>query len=91
MICYISVNDVWEVLYKHSNHIGGVMVSVLASSALDCGFKPRSGQAKDYKIGSCCFSTKHAALKRKSKAWLAWNLNNVSKWSNKSIRELLFQ
>jgi hypothetical protein len=27
------------------------MVSVLASSAVDCRFKPRSGQTKDYKIG----------------------------------------
>ena len=71
--------------------ISGVMVSILASSALDRGFEPRSGQAKDYKIGSCCFSTKHAALRRKSKDWLAWNLNNVSKWSNMSTRELLFQ
>ena len=41
------------------NHIGGVMVSVLASSAVDIGFKPRSGQTKDYKIGICCFSAKH--------------------------------
>jgi hypothetical protein len=54
------------------------MVSVLASSAVDRGFEPRSGQAKDYKIGSCCFSTKHAALRRKSKDWLARNQNNVS-------------
>ena len=36
------------------NRIAGVMVSVLASSAVDCGFKPRSGQTKDYKIGICC-------------------------------------
>jgi hypothetical protein len=49
------------------NCIGGVMVSVLASSALDYGFKPRSGQTKDYKIGICCFSAKHAALRRNSK------------------------
>jgi membrane associated rhomboid family serine protease len=34
-----------------SNHIGGVMVSVLASSAVDRGFDPRSGQTKDYNIG----------------------------------------
>jgi hypothetical protein len=27
------------------------MVSVLASSAVDRGFEPRSGQTKDYKIG----------------------------------------
>jgi hypothetical protein len=30
------------------NHIGGVMVCVLASSAVDLGFEPRSGQTKDY-------------------------------------------
>jgi hypothetical protein len=33
------------------NHIGSVMVSVLASSAVDRGFEPRSGQTKDHKIG----------------------------------------
>jgi hypothetical protein len=43
------------------------MVSVFASSAVDRGFEPRSGQPKDYKIGICCFSTKHAALRRKSR------------------------
>ena len=47
------------------------MVSMLVSSAVDHGFKPRSGQTKDYEIGICCFSTKHAALRRKSKTgWL---------------------
>ena len=47
------------------------MVSVLALSAVDCGFQPRSGQTKDYQIGNCCFSAKHAALKRKAKTgWL---------------------
>ena len=49
------------------NRIGGVMISVLASSAVDRGFEPRSGQTKDYKIGICCFSAKHAALRRKNK------------------------
>ena len=67
------------------------MVSVLASSVVDREFESRSGQAKDYKIGSCCFSTKHAALRRKSKDWLARNQNNVSEWSDMSIRGLLFQ
>jgi hypothetical protein len=33
------------------NHIGGVMVSDLASSALDRGCDTQSGQTKDYKIG----------------------------------------
>jgi hypothetical protein len=43
------------------------MISVLASSAVDRGFEDRSCQTKDYKIGVCCFSAKHAALRRKSK------------------------
>ena len=32
------------------NRIGGVMVSVLASSAVDRGFGPRSGQTKTMKF-----------------------------------------
>jgi hypothetical protein len=51
----------------------------------------RSGQTKDYKIGICCFSAKHAALKGKSKDGLARNQDNVSEWGNMSIRGLLFQ
>ena len=39
-----------------SNRIGGVMVSVLVSSAVDRGFESRSGQIKDYKIGIYYFS-----------------------------------
>jgi hypothetical protein len=50
-----------------SYRIDGVIVSVLASSAVDRGF-----------------SAKQAALKRKSKDWLARNQNNVSKWSDMS-------
>jgi len=73
------------------NHIGGVMVSVLASSVVDRGFEPRSGQTKDYKIGMCCFSATHAALRRKSKDWLTRNQNNVSEWGDMFTRELLFQ
>jgi phosphoribosylformylglycinamidine (FGAM) synthase PurS component len=33
------------------NHIGGVMVGMLASRAVDLEVEPRSGQTKDYKIG----------------------------------------
>ena len=71
--------------------ISGVMVSVLASSAIDRGFDRRSGQTKDYEIGICCFSAKHAVLRRKSKDWLARKQNNVSEWSDMSTRGLLFQ
>ena len=67
------------------------MVSVLALSAVDRGFEPWSGQTKDYKIGICCFHAKHAALRRKSKDWLAQNQDNVSEWGDMSIRGLLFQ
>ena len=68
-----------------------MMVSVLASSAIYCGFEPRSGQTKEQTIGICCFSAKHAALRSKSKDWLARNQNNVSQWSDISTRGLLFQ
>jgi len=53
---------------------------MFASSAVYHGFEPRSGQTKDYKIGICCFYSKHAALRRKSKDWLARNQNNVYEW-----------
>ena len=67
------------------------MVSLLASSAVDRGFEPRSGQTKDYKIGICCFSAKHAALRSKSTDWLVRIQDNVSEWGDMSIRGLLFQ
>jgi hypothetical protein len=69
-------------IYK--SHIGGVMVCVLVSIVVDRGFELRSGQTKDYKIGICCFSAKHAALRRKSNDWLARNQSNVSDWSDTS-------
>ena len=64
---------------------------MLALCAVDRGFEPRSGQTKDFTIGICCFSTKHAALRRKSKDWLARKQNNVSEWSDMSTRGLVFQ
>ena len=67
------------------------MVSMFASSAVVRGFEPQSGQTKDYKIGICCFSAKHAALWRKSKNWLVRNQDNVSEWGDMSTRGLLFQ
>jgi hypothetical protein len=71
--------------------MGGVMVSVFASSAVDRGFEPQSGEIIDYEIGICWFSAKQAALRRKSKDWLARNQNNVFEWRDMSIRGLLFQ
>ena len=76
-------------LIIRTTRIGGVMVNVLASNEVDRGFEPRPGQIKDYKIGICCFSVKHAALRRKSKDSLPRNQNNVSEWSDMSTRGLL--
>jgi hypothetical protein len=90
---HIIIVTVHEINRRHQpsfNRIGGVMVSVLTSSAVDREFESRSGLTKDYKIGICCFSAKHAALRRKSKDWLSRNQNNVSEWSDMSTRELLF-
>ena len=69
-------------LYKNSNKDEPCFISWLACSP----------QTKDYKISVCCFSTiKHAALRRKSKDWLAQNQDNVSEWNDMSICGLLFQ
>ena len=67
------------------------MVNVLVSSAVDHGFKPKSGQTIDYKIGNCCLSAKHAALRIERKNWFTRNQDNMSEWGDICIRELLFQ
>jgi len=36
------------------------------------------GQSKDEEIGNWCFSAKHAALRSKSKDWLARSQDNMS-------------
>ena len=81
------LQDLWFYCSQIFNRIGGVMVSVFASSAIDRGFDPRSGQIKDFKIGICCFSAKQAALRRKNKDWLARNQNNVSEWTVVSVSQ----
>jgi hypothetical protein len=78
----------FKTIFDYLDRIGGVMASILASSAVDRGFEPRSDQTKDYKIGSCCFSANHAALRSKSKDGLAQNHNNMYEWSDMSA--LLF-
>jgi hypothetical protein len=50
-----------------------------------------SSQTKDYEIGICCFSAKHAALRRKSKDRLTRNQDNVFEFCDMSTRGLLFQ
>jgi hypothetical protein len=69
---------------------GGVSVSLLALSVVDRGFEPRLGQTKDSKIGICCFSDKHAVLRRKGKDWLAKHQDEVSEWSGMSSADWCF-
>ena len=90
-IHFICVYLIFHDFHSGKNRLGGVMVSVLASSAGDRGFDPRSGQTKDFKIGICCFSAKHAALRSKSKDWSAQNQNNVSEWGDMSSCGLLLR
>ena len=75
IIVYLLVLDFQ---YPLRNCIDRVIVSVFLSSSVDRGFKPQSDQTKEYKIGICCFSAKHGAIRRKSKNWLARNQDNVS-------------
>ena len=60
------------------------MISVLASSAVDRGFEHRSDQTKYYKISICCFSAKHAELRRNQRL-VARNQDNVFEWGDMSI------
>ena len=53
------------------------MVNLLDSDVVYCLFGLTFGQT----IGNCCFSAKHAALRRKDKEWVAQNLDIVSEWS----------
>jgi hypothetical protein len=68
------------------------MVSVLVgASAVDREFDPGLVKPETIKFGICCFSAKYTALRSKSKDWLARNQDNVSEWSDMSVRGLLFQ
>ena len=62
---------------------------MLTLSVVDRGFEPQFGQIKDYKIDICCFTAKHAAIRRKK--WLVQNQDNVPEWGDMSICGLLFQ
>ena len=68
LCCYFDYCSIKKSL-KYIYCIGGVMISMLASSAVECGFQPRLGQTKDYRTGICCFSAKHATLRKKT-GWL---------------------
>jgi len=68
-----QINLCKDMSHDNTNRIGGVIVRLLVLNAVHRGFYIWSGQVKDYKIGICCFSAKHAALSRERKDWLAQN------------------
>ena len=80
---WFDVDNNTEHLYFCKNLIGGVMISVLTSCVVDRGFGPGRVKPKAIQL--------HAALRSKNKDELARNKNNVSEWSDMSIRGLLFQ
>jgi hypothetical protein len=47
---------VYFIILTRKSCIGSLMVSVLASSAVERGFTPWSGQTTENKIGISCFS-----------------------------------
>ena len=51
-----------KVCFFTPNRTGGVIVSVHASGAVDRGFRPQSGQTKNYNISICCLPVKHTSL-----------------------------
>ena len=71
----ISMHASLESSISWSSQAKDYIISMHAS--LECS-RLWSNQAKDYNIGICCFSSKHAALRGKSKDWLVRNQDNVS-------------
>jgi hypothetical protein len=82
---YDNIGEVLSLLQRYKQKI------IVHNGGVYRGFELRSGQTKDYKIGICCLSAKHAALRRKRKDCLARNQDSVSEWGDMSIPGLLFQ
>jgi beta-glucosidase/6-phospho-beta-glucosidase/beta-galactosidase len=89
-LCRITFVVAWYLsvisIYQCRNRRGGVMVSMFASSMVDRDNEPRSSQLKSYKIGICCFPTKHTPLRSKSKDCLTQSHENVFEQSNMTTR-----
>ena len=79
--------------YMNSDHIGGIIVSVHPTCAVDRGFQLRLGQTENYKISTCifCFSAKLTSLRRRTKtSWLRIMIMCLCR-NNMSTCWLLFQ
>ena len=66
------------------SHISGVMVIILASSAVDHGFKPWLEENKEYKIGICCLSAKHTTFLAHLTQRVMWGI--AITWRPSSVR-----
>ena len=62
------------ILYDTTNLIDGVLASVFASSVVDRGLQSRSSQAKDFKVGICCFSAKHIEHTKEKEQRPSWKI-----------------
>jgi len=69
----------WNTAHWTLSNTRSISNSECASlSGVDFWFELQLGQTKDYDIGICCFSLKHATQISKSKDKLAQNQENVS-------------
>ena len=66
------------------------MVSLLVSKCRRSSVASKSDQMKSYNIGICCFSSKNAPIRNKSKFCLAQNQDDVSKGRDMSTCESYF-
>ena len=59
---YRSTQRDYSYFLYYLSSVCGIMVSLLASRAVDHGFESQSSQTKDWDIGVCYLSAKHTAL-----------------------------
>jgi hypothetical protein len=67
------------------------VIHITAKTGLESWYYGHEWVIQDYEIGIYYFSTRLAALRRKSKNWLALNHDNVSEWGDMTIRRLFLQ
>jgi hypothetical protein len=73
------------------DHVSSENGYSIASSTEDRGLESLSYQTKNYKTGICCFSAKHAAIRRKGRDLLARNQDNMFEWRDMYTNILLLQ
>jgi hypothetical protein len=77
----------WTQIMCCSFYIGGVIVSILVSRAINRGFESLMGQTKDYTICICCLSATHDPHTHT----LSWILKMLIHLINSSLKHMLPQ